>query len=65
MNPKILLYIFVTFIVIIGMDAININGIFKKNKYWQARVFYFLLMLSLIYLITSFIYDFASLANFF
>jgi len=39
------------------MDSININGIFKKNKVFQARIFYFLLGISMIYLITSFIMD--------
>lgn len=40
------------------MDAVNINGLFKKNQVLKARVFYFVLMLSLIYLLSSFIYDF-------
>lgn len=58
MTSKIFIYIIVTFIVVWAMDSVNINQIFKKNKIYQARVFYFLLALSLIYLITSFIYDF-------
>ena len=39
-------------------DSININAIFKKNRVLQARVFYTLMALSIIYLITNFIYDF-------
>ncbi|MBO5376146.1 MAG: DUF1146 domain-containing protein [Bacilli bacterium] len=58
MTTKFFLYILVSIIVIWAMDSININGIFKKNKIYQARCFYFLLGLSLIYLITNFIYDF-------
>lgn len=58
MTSKIFIYIIVTFIVIWAMDSVNINQILKKNKIYQARVFYFLLALSLIYLTTSFIYDF-------
>ena len=64
MNPKVLLYVFVTLIVIIGLDSVNLNGIFKNNKYWQARIFYFLLILALVYLITNLIYDFGTLKIF-
>ena len=57
MTSKFLLYIVNTILVIWAMDSININGIFKKNRILQARVFYFLLGLSLIYLVTNFIWD--------
>ena len=53
MSVKYVLYIIVTIITIWSLDSININAIFKKNKNIQARVFYFLLALSLIYLVTS------------
>lgn len=65
MNVKCLLYLFVTLLVIWSLDAINMNGIFKKNKIIQARVFYFLLAIALIYLITNFIWDFFSVTQFF
>lgn len=58
MSPKICIYILVSLLVVWAIDSININQIFKKNKIYQARVFYFLLAISLIYLITNFIYDF-------
>ena len=57
MSIKYILYFIVTIIVILSLDSININVIFKKNKIWQARVFYFLLALALIYLVTNCIYD--------
>lgn len=57
MTGKFFLYVATTILVIWAMDSVNINKIFKKNKIIQARVFYFLLGLSLIYLITSFILD--------
>ena len=57
MTFKFFLYFAVTIVVIWAMDSININGIFKKNRILQARVFYFLLGLSLIYLVTNFIWD--------
>lgn len=58
MSVKAFLYILVGIIVIWALDSININQIFKKNRVIQARIFYFLLALSLIQLVTSFIYDF-------
>ena len=57
MSVKYVLYIIVTIITIWSLDYININAIFKKNKNIQARVFYFLLALSLIYLVTNCLYD--------
>lgn len=58
MSVKTFLYIIITIIVIWSLDSININQIFKKNRILQARIFYFLIALSLIQLVTSFIYDF-------
>ncbi len=63
MSGKFYLYVAVTFIVIWAMDSLNINGIFKKNRVYQARVFYFLLALALIYLVTNFIFDIFSTVN--
>lgn len=54
---KFFLYVIDTILVIWAMDSVNINGIFKKNKIFQARVFYFLLGISLIYLVTNFFMD--------
>ena len=55
---KFVLYLLVIPLVIYAMDGVNINGIFKKNKVYQARVFYILLVFGLSYLITNFMYDF-------
>ena len=57
MGYKFFLYIIVTIVVIWAMDAVNINKIFKKGKILQASVFYFLLGISLIYLVTNFLAD--------
>ena len=35
MSVKYFLYLFVTLIVLYAMDAVNLNGIFKKNKIIQ------------------------------
>ena len=57
MSGKFFLYVLITILVIWSLDSVNINKIFKKNKVIQARVFYFLLALSLIYLVTNFFMD--------
>lgn len=57
---KITLYFLITVLVIISLDSVNINNIFKKNKIFQARLFYFFLAISLIYLVTNFIYEIAT-----
>lgn len=65
MGYKFFLYVFVTIVVIWAMDSVNINQIFKKNKILQARIFYFLLGISLIYLVTNFFMDLYTSIKFF
>ena len=57
---KFILYLLVIPIVVFAMDSLNINGIFKKGQsnYYQARVFYMLLVMVMSYLVVSFINDF-------
>ncbi len=57
MKVKFILYLIVGILVIWSMDSLNINQIFKKNRVIQARLFYFFISISLIYLVTNFIYD--------
>lgn len=57
MSVKVYIYLLVSILVFFGFDSLNINGIFKKNKIWQARVFFFLLALSMIQLVSTFIFD--------
>ena len=57
MTGKFFLYILVTLLVIWSLDSVNINQIFKNYMVTQARVFYFLLALSMIYLVTNFLFD--------
>ena len=62
---KFFLYLVVTILVIWSMDSLNINGIFKKGKVIQARVLYFFLGISLIYLVTNFLMDLFTITKFF
>ena len=55
---KFILYLLVIPLVIYAMDSININGIFKKNKEYQSRIFYILLIFGMSYLVCNFLYDF-------
>lgn len=57
MKTKFILYVIMWIISIWSMESININHIFKKNRIFQARVFYFLLTVSLAYLSANFLYD--------
>ena len=65
MSGKLFLYVAVTFLVIWAMDSVNINKIFKKDRILQARIFYFLLGISMIYLVTNFIFDIFSCTKLF
>ena len=58
---KFILYLFVLPLVIYTMDSVNFNSIFKKNKVFQARIFYILVMVSLSYLVCNFLYDFLNI----
>ena len=55
---RLILYLIVIPLCIYAFDSVNLNGIFKKNKMYQARIFYILMVFGLSSLITSFLYDF-------
>lgn len=58
MSAKVILYVIVAVLVIWSLEALNINSIFKKNRVVQARIFYLLLALAIIYPVTNFLWDF-------
>ena len=62
---KCILYILIIPIVVWSMDSVNINGIFKKgdSNYYQARVIYMMIVVSLSYLVVNFINDFLGVFN--
>ena len=63
MNAKILVYIFVMILVVWSLNALNINQFFKKGRVYQATTCYFLIAVALIYLVSNFIIDIASIVN--
>jgi len=64
MTIKTILYILILPFSILAIDSINITNVFKKNRYYQARILYFFLSISLTYLVVNFIYDFFTSYNF-
>lgn len=58
MSLKSILYLITLPVVLYSLDSVNINNIFKKNKVYQARIFYLIICLSLTYLVVNFFYDF-------
>jgi len=58
---KFCLYIFSLVVVMYAIDGVNINAIFKKNQVVKARLFYFIIILCLTYLLANFMYDFTTL----
>ncbi len=58
MNLKVILYIITLFFAIWAIDSINLANIFKKNRYFQARILVMMLIMALTYLVTNFLYDF-------
>ena len=58
MTFKFFLYCMVTILVIWTMDSLNVNQLFKKNTNpLQAKLLYFMIGLSIIYLVTNLILD--------
>lgn len=58
MSLKALLYCIVVPLTLWALDSININHIFKKNKYYASRLFYLFVTISIAYLTVNFFYDF-------
>ena len=65
MSAKYFIYILVVILVIWSFDSLNINSLFKRNRVLQARVLYFMLALSMTYLVTNFIWDFFTVSKIF
>lgn len=65
MSAKYFIYILVGILVVWSFDSLNINFLFKKNRVLQARVLYFMLALSMTYLVTNFIWDFFTVSKIF
>lgn len=58
MNVKTILYFICVPFSFLALESINIQNIFKKNRYWQARILFLFLAMALSYLVVNFLYDF-------
>jgi uncharacterized membrane protein YwzB len=65
MNGKLILYLVITPLVIWSLDSLNINVLFKKNKYMEAGVIYILIGIAISYLAVNFLYDFFELSSYY
>jgi len=61
---KIALYVLVMPFIIWAMDSVNINQIFKKDRYYQARIIYLAIIFGLSYLVVNFLNDFLGVIKF-
>lgn len=64
MNLKTILYIITVPLTIWALDSINITNLFKKNRYYQARLLYLIVTFALSYLVVNFFYDFFMYSKF-
>lgn len=58
MNIKTILYAVVVPFVLWALESVDLNRFFKKNRYYQSRLVYLFLTLSISYLVVNFFYDF-------
>ena len=58
MTIKTILYIFVVPFSLWTIESLNINHLFKKNRYYQACFVYLMISLGISYLVVNFFYDF-------
>ncbi len=58
MTIKIVLYLIIFPFSLLALDSINIQNVFKKNRYYQSRILFMFLAMSLSYLVVNFFYDF-------
>ena len=61
---KVILYLITIPLSIWVLESINLNGLFKRNRITQIKILYLMLSLSLAYLVTNFLVDFANNFNF-
>ena len=65
MSAKFFLYLFSFIVVAFSIDSVNISVIFKKNRNFQAKVFYFILALCMTELLAEFLYNIFETSKFF
>lgn len=64
MGVKTILYVITVPLSIWALESININGLFKQNRYYQSRLLYFMCSMGISYLVVNFLYDFFTYSKF-
>lgn len=57
---NLLLYSIVFVLVVWVMDGVNLNALFKKNRVYQARTGYVMIIICVTYLVVNFVIDFSN-----
>ena len=65
MNVKFLMYCVFIPLSFLALDSVNIQNVFKKNRYMQARFLYVFLTFALSYLVVNFLMDFYTVSQIF
>ena len=58
MNIKLIIYLIILPITMWSAISLRLDYFFKKNSLNQIKIFYFILSISITYLVTQFIFDF-------
>ena len=61
MNYSLIIYTVCIFIAAYGVSGLNINGLIRQGKVWEARVLCIILSIVLGYGLANFIIDFLNL----
>lgn len=65
MTIKTILYILIVPFSMLAIDSLNFEHVFKKNRYFQARILFVFLSMALSYLVVNFFYDFFTFTRIF
>lgn len=58
MTIKTILYVIIVPFSMLAIESLNLQNVFKKNRYFQSRVLFIFLSMALSYLVVNFFYDF-------
>jgi len=61
MSYKVYIYALMLLVSVFAISGINFNELFKKNKYFESRVFVMLFVLGISYLASQYIISFIEL----
>lgn len=63
MNAKIIIYLITILASTFTVSGLNINNLFKRDHIWEARSFVVILIISMSYILTNFLYDLVTITS--